>query len=122
MTIQEASHTLQQQLSAIYDHRESATNTDMVLENITGMKKIDRIIHKIRMMSGDEIDVLNDYTMQLMEHRPIQYVLQEAWFYGLKFFVNENVLIPRPETEELVQWLLAEEKLSPRQSPVKMLD
>ena len=47
---------------------------------------------------------------QLLQHRPIQYVLGEAWFMGLKFFVNESVLIPRPETEELVSWVIDEHK------------
>src|SRR5258708_731000 len=102
MTVQKASHTLQQRLSTIYDQRESATITDMVLESITGLKKIDRIIHKTKALSDDEINLINDNAAQLMDHKPVQYVLQQAWFYGLKFFVNEHVLIPRPETEELV--------------------
>ncbi|HTL10787.1 MAG TPA: peptide chain release factor N(5)-glutamine methyltransferase, partial [Chitinophagaceae bacterium] len=47
-----------------------------------------------------------DFTARLLNHQPVQYVLNEAWFYRLKLFVDEQVLIPRPETEELVDWVL----------------
>ena len=78
------------------------------MENITGWKKIDRVTNKAVPLSAAQEKLLRQYTVELQTHKPVQYVLQEAWFYKMKLYVDENVLIPRPETEELVQWLIAE--------------
>ena len=51
---------------------------------------------------------LDQFAEELLTHKPVQYVLNEAWFMNLKLYVDENVLIPRPETEELVQWVINE--------------
>ena len=50
--------------------------------------------------------MFTEISKDLLTHRPVQYVLGEAWFAGMKFYVNESVLIPRPETEELVNWVV----------------
>lgn len=105
MTLHEAQQQLQTALVELYDNREAANIADWVMEQMTGMRKIDRIMHKQSLLSPDRIDQLQAYTRELLAHKPVQYVLHEAWFCGMPFYVDENVLIPRPETEELVEWV-----------------
>ncbi|MDE3145063.1 MAG: peptide chain release factor N(5)-glutamine methyltransferase, partial [Bacteroidota bacterium] len=81
---------------------------DMVMEHITGYQKTNRIIHTNILLDVQQQEQLQKCTEELLRHKPIQYVLQEAWFCGMKFFVNESVLIPRPETEELIDWITQE--------------
>ncbi|HLK27172.1 MAG TPA: peptide chain release factor N(5)-glutamine methyltransferase [Puia sp.] len=108
MTIHEAQQQLLFQLYHIYDDRESAAITNLIMENITEWKKIDRVVNKNVPLSLTKIELLKKYTEELLQHKPVQYVLHEAWFSGMKFYVDENVLIPRPETEELVEWIVQE--------------
>lgn len=76
------------------------------MENITSWKKIDRVVNKHVELSATQIAKLEQVSNDLLKHRPVQYALGEAWFYGMKFYVDESVLIPRPETEELVEWVV----------------
>lgn len=106
MTIHEASMQLRFNLFHLYDEREAGNITDLVMAHITGWQKIDRIVNKTVPLSAQQQQLLEQYTRVLLQHKPVQYVLQEAWFYGMALYVNEQVLIPRPETEELVDWLV----------------
>ena len=108
MTMHEAQQQLQTTLYQLYDNREATTIADWVMEHVTGLRKIDRIMHKQSPLSPDRLTLLQEYTRELLTHKPVQYVLHEAWFCGMPFYVDENVLIPRPETEELVEWVVGE--------------
>ncbi|KAI9435668.1 protein-(glutamine-N5) methyltransferase [Russula earlei] len=108
MTMKEAYLRLLSRLYELYADREAATIADWVIEHITGMKRIDRIVHKNVLLSAPQQLQLADATERLLQHEPVQYVLGEAWFAGMRFYVDRNVLIPRPETEELVEWTTEE--------------
>ncbi|HEX6180115.1 MAG TPA: peptide chain release factor N(5)-glutamine methyltransferase [Chitinophagaceae bacterium] len=108
MTIHEAQQQLLFQLYHIYDDREAQSIADWVMEHITEWKKIDRILNKKVPLSVAQQGELEIMTQQLLQHKPIHYILHQAWFQGMKLYVDENVLIPRPETEELVEWAMKE--------------
>lgn len=112
MTVQQATQQLTTQLNILYDSREAKNIAAMVMEAVTGWTRIERMLQKHHVLGAQQVGVFEDYTEQLLRHRPVQYVLGEAWFYGMKFFVNEHVLIPRPETEELVEWAVQDAKSS----------
>ena len=118
MTIESAKDQLIQQLSALYEPREAASITHLVLEHLTGMNKTDRMIHKHRVFSVEQEDRFSSIVNALLNNKPIQYVLGEAWFGSMKFIVNEHTLIPRPETEELMEWI----KATAHPEPQKVLD
>ena len=96
------------QLYEKYDDHEAANIADLVMENVTGWKRIDRVINKEVKLSSLMEDRFNNYLQELSTHKPVQYVLHEAWFAGMKLYVNEHVLIPRPETEELADIAIKE--------------
>lgn len=106
MTIQNATHQLISRLSAIYEESEASIIADWVMEKLTGQNKMDRVLYKEKELTPKQQRQLKKYNEQLMEHCPVQYVLEEVWFAGMKLHVNEHVLIPRPETEELVEWIV----------------
>ncbi len=106
MNMQEATYFLLNKLTIIYDKSEASQITDWVMEKLTGSKKAERMIYKNEAITKEEEILLQQYTERLLQNEPVQYVLNEAWFDNMIFYVDKNVLIPRPETEELVEWII----------------
>lgn len=118
MTISTAYHQLLYQLFELYNDREAANIADWVIEYITGQRRIERILYKDLPLNNSQQQQLETFTQQLLQHKPVQYVLQEAWFAGMKFFVKEGVLIPRPETDELVELVVNKSQISNHKSQI----
>lgn len=108
MTIQEASRYVTNQLSDNYVLSEAENISDWVIEHLTGTKKAERVNSREKRIGETELNQLQDYLIRLKSNEPVQYVLNEAWFCGLKLYVDKHVLIPRPETEELVEWIISD--------------
>ena len=109
MIIRESHQQLIQQLSTIYPVGEADTIAERVLEALTGMNRLDEGRNRSGLTPAHQ-EKLAGWTTRLLMQEPVQYVLGEAWFCGQKLFCGPNVLIPRPETEELVDWIVRSDK------------
>jgi release factor glutamine methyltransferase len=97
-------------LSAIYDKYESASIASVVLQNITGIDRMQRVTKNDESLHEGQLHKLIQVAQRLSLSEPVQYVLGEAPFGSMNLFVNNTVLIPRPETEELVEWVVNDVK------------
>lgn len=120
MNYQQAFYTLKERLRELYDEGESVAVAHEVLESVTGLGRMERLMQKATLLTATQEALWLKMTQELSHGRPLQYVLGHAWFMGRSFVVNEQVLIPRPETEELVQWIVADCKAL--HHPFRVLD
>ncbi len=110
MSIKELYRSVLLQLQKIYSLDEATPITDWVFEKMASLKRTDIIKNPNKQISTAAEERINKALKELLTHKPVQYVLGEAWFGPLKLKVNEHVLIPRPETEELVEQLIKDRK------------
>ena len=101
---------LWRQLTQVYDDYEAKAIARMVYEVRFGLMPSDLFIGKDTQLSTDDQKLLAEITQRLLTGEPIQYVLGEAEFCGRTFHVEPGVLIPRPETYELCQWIMEERR------------
>lgn len=97
---------LKAELSDLYSDLEIRNLFFQVMEYLTGGTHAEILANKYNHLSYTQIKEFESIVARLKKSEPIQYVLGSSLFYGLDFKVNKSVLIPRPETEELVEWVL----------------
>lgn len=107
------------ELKSIYSQQEAEIISDWLFSYFDSQWKLKRIMGSASFLTADQQIQLEQFKKELLAHRPIQYVLGTSPFFGLDLSVDERVLIPRPETEELVDWVL---KTTSPQSVLKILD
>ena len=90
------------------DEQEIESFFFILTEYLHNLKRVDVALNPNFELSEAAIEKWNAILAELQQEKPIQYITGEAWFYGLQFEVSENTLIPRPETEELVEFILKE--------------
>ena len=122
MTIKHYRDQFIQELTPLYDAGEAESFLYHILEAKHQLKRVDLALQPDLVFSKAELETWNLILEQLKKEIPIQYLLGSTHFYGLELEVNPNVLIPRPETEELVDWIIQSSKFKVQSSKFKILD
>jgi release factor glutamine methyltransferase len=115
------------QVAPFFDKEEAESFFYLIIENFRNLKRVDLVMQPDLFFSEPELIQLEQVISELKLQKPIQYILGTTEFYGLQFQVNPHTLIPRPETEELVDWILKSQKLedgrrTTEDKSIKMLD
>ncbi|MGZ3755910.1 MAG: peptide chain release factor N(5)-glutamine methyltransferase [Mucilaginibacter sp.] len=105
-TIKDVFTTFQNSLSGLYDKHETEAITLLVINEVSKLSRSSIKAFPEKEVPAEQADQFESILAQLQTGKPVQYILGHTEFYGLDFLVNPSVLIPRPETEELVDWCL----------------
>ncbi|MDH5412873.1 MAG: peptide chain release factor N(5)-glutamine methyltransferase [Flavobacteriaceae bacterium] len=119
MTLLELRSQFLNDLKKIYPKTEILSFYFLLIEYHLGLKKVDISLFPEKELTAKESELIFPALHRLKKEEPVQYILGETEFYGLNFKVDRNVLIPRPETEELVDWII---KDSSESQDLKILD
>ena len=102
MTIKELYNEYLTELKTLYEPGEADAITEIIFEHFAKVSRSQIIVNAKKQLDDDIQILLQNALTQLKQHEPVQYITGKAWFYNLSFYVSNAVLIPRPETEELV--------------------
>ena len=106
MRLNDIKQALKKQLADQYESVELGPILSILIEHVTGWDQVQQVIHKDNTISAAQQLAFETAATALLAGRPIQYITGKTWFMGEPYIVNEQVLIPRPETEELVDWVI----------------
>lgn len=107
-TIQGAKLWVKNELYGLYPENEIDNFNFLILEHLFHYSKLELHLNKDKNISPEQLDKMKEFTHDLKHYKPIQYILGQTEFYGLTFRLDRHVLIPRPETEELVDLIVQE--------------
>ncbi len=93
-------------LSEVYPSEEIQSFFNILCEKYLHLSRIEIALNSEKIISKEDVEMFQQTLLRLQNHEPIQYIIGETEFYGLTFKVNKHTLIPRSETEELVEWIL----------------
>jgi len=110
---------IQSVLTGLYPDQEIRNFSYLIIEKLTGFSRTEVYVNKNTLFSSEQQHEIESFIEKLKKYVPIQYILGETEFYGLPFYVDESVLIPRQETEELVEWIRNE---NDRTAELRLLD
>lgn len=122
MTIQTVQQNFTVQLANMYSQSEASYITKLVLEKVLGIDRNEMKKFNGNIISHIQAAQLTNCLHQLLQNTPLQYVIGQTWFYNCIINVNKHVLIPRPETEELVEWIIHENKLLANNNDFSIID
>jgi release factor glutamine methyltransferase len=87
-------------------YHSAGLEADWILEKVTGISQLERIKNPEKELDTEALEEINKMVSRRLSGEPLAYIINEKEFYGTRFFVNNNVLIPRPDTEVLVEWAI----------------
>jgi release factor glutamine methyltransferase len=120
MSLQELKQDYKKQLAEQYEAIELNSLMAILFEHITGWNQLQQVINKDTPLDASNQQQLQAAVDALKTGMPIQYITGKAWFMGNEYIVNDKVLIPRPETEELVEWIIEYAQIIDK--PLQILD